>query len=211
VAISCVGALLVRNEAGPDRYLRRVLANVSRFCDKIVVLDDDSTDDTVAVCMAAGAHVRGRLPKTAEPKGFWEGHDEGNARAHLWRLAVEEAEGGWVYVADADHELVGIEPDAFRLLLRSEEVTAWACPLWDCWDSEDTMRVDGFWQAHNNPRPWLYRALSGPFTDRAIHSGHAPLLPWRVGLMPPGAAVKHLGYVSAEHRVAKREKYLQLV
>lgn len=45
-----VGALLARNEAGPDRWLVRALDHMARFVDGIVVLDDASTDATDAVC-----------------------------------------------------------------------------------------------------------------------------------------------------------------
>ena len=45
-----IGALLARNEAGEDRYLKRALDNAALFCDEIVVLDDGSTDATLAFC-----------------------------------------------------------------------------------------------------------------------------------------------------------------
>ena len=204
----CVGALLVRNEAAPDRYLKRVLANAKQFCDDIVVLDDASTDATVQVCRDAGCIVHER-----EGNGWWGGVGrESSARSALWAKAAERASPeGWVYVADADHELVGITPVEFRRLLRAENVDAWACPLWDCWDSDEQMRVDGYWQAHWHPRVWLARAYPAEtWNPRGIHAGHLPERPWRVGLMPPGTAIRHLGYIQEAHRVDKRLRYMQL-
>jgi glycosyltransferase involved in cell wall biosynthesis len=46
--MSVIVQLMVRNEA--DRYLARVLDNASKFADKIIVLDDHSTDKTEEIC-----------------------------------------------------------------------------------------------------------------------------------------------------------------
>jgi len=209
-----VGALLCRNEAAPDRYLERVLANVATFVDEIVVLDDCSSDATRSICEGAAKVVQVESTDTVDRVGWWQGSRESGARAQLWRLATQH--GDWVYVFDADHELVGLTPDTFRELLRAEHVNAWACPLWDCWDSDEQMRVDGYWQAHWHPRPWLarsqpYAGFQPDFGTRGIHSGHFPAnYPFQVGLMPPGAAIKHLGYIQKEARLRKAERYLSL-
>lgn len=208
-----VGALLARNEAGPDRYLRRALANAAAYCDDIVVVDDRSTDDTARVCEEFGARVH-RLEGDGQ---FW-GVDESGPRALLWRLAASLAgPDGWVYVFDADHELLGLTPDELRTLCTARHVVAWAFPLYDCWDSDLTMRVDGFWQAHLHPRPWLARAVPIPdFTPswdtRSIHSGHFPHnFPFHLGTgtVPRLAGIRHLGYVREEHRKSKHTKYLE--
>lgn len=214
MGVKCVGALLARNEAGPDRYLQRVLANATQFCDEIVVLDDGSTDATRDLCLAAPKVAR--VETTQSVTGWWGARrGEGGARERLWHLASEQAgDNGWIYVFDADHELIGISPADFRTLLRSEAVTAWACPLYDCWDSDETHRVDGYWQAWRSPRAWLARAtphLGSWGALRGIHSGHLPPVQFAIGLMPPGAAIRHLGYVKEDARLRKAERYLSLV
>lgn len=210
-----VGALLARNEATEDRYLKRVLANAFSFCDEVVVLDDGSTDATAEVCREAGASV------TTQPGGgFWGGSDkqsEAPARKQLWKLASEAAgENGWLYLFDADHELQGISPREVRGLTRSTIATCFAFPLWDAWEKDTMHRVDGYWQAWANPRPWLFKALpvvgwNPVWQTRALHVGHFPAnFPVIPGLAPLGAGILHLGYVSYAHRVAKQEKYLAL-
>jgi len=217
----CIGALLVRNEAAPDRYLARALDNAAAFCDGIVVLDDASDDETAAFCRAHPAVLRVETRST-NGVGWWgatvQSDGESHARARLWAMAAEAAGAdGWVYVLDADHELVGISPADFRTLLRATEVNAWACPLWDCWGGDDKMRVDGYWQAHRHPRPWLARALPRRAfvpswgDGRAIHAGHLPPnYPLVTGLMPPGAAIRHLGYCDPQARLQKARRYVSL-
>lgn len=203
-----VGALLVRNEAAPDRYLRQTLANMARYCDAIVVVDDHSTDDTKAVCQQAEKVVA--VEDAISEAGWWK-KDETTARQQLWDLAAQH--GDWVYIADADHELLGITPHELRRLCAATTVNAWACPLWDCWDSPDLQRVDGFWVAWAHPRAWLFRTKPDGFvpswTGRQIHAGHAPQnFPGPVGVMPTGAGIRHWGYVKSEHRVKKAQQYL---
>ena len=212
-----VGALLCRNEATPDRYLRLAVANALSYCDLVVALDDNSTDATVQTLIEMGCEVETR--SQVNVGGFW-GIDEASPRARLWALATERAgPDGWIYVFDADHELVGVTPKEVRTYLTSDNVTAWALPLWDCWDSPDQMRVDGYWQAAKHPRPWFFRAqpTRGFVADwstidrKGVHTGHSPPnAPWVIGEMR-GAAIRHHGYINPEHRKSKAAKYLALV
>lgn len=232
------GAILARNEAAPDRYLARVLQNVASFCDHTLLLDDGSTDDTAAIAAAAGAEVVAL--NEAGGSGWWgweaawtpateggnlpakRGNQQGNAgespaRAALWSLAADRAgPDGWVYIADADHELVGIRPEEFRALTGSTLVNCWAFPLYDCWNSDREMRSDGYWQAHVNPRVWLAKAMPhegfvAEWSDRSIHTGHLPAnYPVFAGLAPPPAGIRHLGYVKPVHRIRKMQQYLAL-
>jgi glycosyltransferase involved in cell wall biosynthesis len=205
-----VGALLARNEAGSDRYLRRVLANAASYCDALVVLDDGSTDDTRAVCERAEKVVA--VERVGESGGWWgagTARSEAPNRKRLWQLAREHG-ADWIYVFDADHELLGIAPQEFRALTRATLVDCWAFPLWDCWDREDVHRVDGYWQAWRLPRPWLFKALDGDWGTRAIHVGHCPWRNWNAGLAPSGAGIRHLSYVRPEHRLRKLRAYLSL-
>lgn len=208
-----VGAVLARDEAG--RYLERVLRNVTSLCDVTLLLDDDSQDATPDIARAMGALVQ----KRAVTGGFWggegRGSKEGDARRELWTLAATAAgRDGWVYIADADHELVGITRDELHTLVKATHATAFACPLWDCWDDDEHMRTDSFWKAHENPRAWLFKAfphggLAPEWDRRGLHVGHSPSnFVYTIGLMPNGVGIKHLGYIREADRRAKANKYL---
>jgi len=205
-----VGAMIARNEADPTRYLRRVCDNLSQYCDRLVFLDDGSTDDTAAICAEYG-EVTSR-----DSTGFW-GVDESLPRSILWQLAVSAAgDEGWVLVADGDMLLQGITPSEVRRLTESDESLAWAWVLYDAWNSEQEHRVDKMWRAWENPRVWLAKAQPYPgfapdWVERPLHAGHLPInYPMdRIGVVPPPAGWLHLSYAQPAHRKRKVEQYLQ--
>lgn len=203
-----VSAILARNEAGEDRYLRRVLARCREFSDDVLLLDDGSTDATRDIAKERGCIVHRRVGS-----GFW-GVDETSARRELWELGAELAGGGWLLICDADMVLAG-DP---RSLCNSWECGAWAFCLADMWESEDTFRVDGFWGIGcNTPRPWLFKPSAVPqgFEPRwpekcAIHVGHCPqnfceAVPTFIA--PPEMFWLHYSYLRKEHREAKAAQY----
>ena len=93
-----VTALLAKNEAG--KYLERVLRRCHEFSDEVLVLDDGSTDETVAIARKLGCGV-----KLRQETGMWG--NEAPARAELWDWGAEVAGDGWLLICDADMLLVG--------------------------------------------------------------------------------------------------------
>jgi len=204
-----VTAILAKDEAAPDRYLRAVLQNAAQWSATVLVLDDHSTDETVAICREEGAIVVERADLTPA----W-GH-ESAARKELWDLAVEAAGliDGWVLFQDCDM-LLSADP---RPLLATEELNTWCWPLLDLWDSPDRHRTDGYWQASVTPRPWLVKPDRVPkgwvaeWPDRGVHCGHIPKnFPMAAAVAPPSFRWFHWAYVKREHREAKARQYLSL-
>lgn len=205
-----ITAVLARNEAAPDRYLRRVLDHCLAFSDKVLVLDDRSTDDTTKIVEQLGCLVkqRGAFYEPAWGK-------EAPARKQLWEWAAREAgpNNGWVLVCDADMMLHG-NP---RPLCLTWEATAWAWPLVDLWDSESTFRVDGAWAAGpSTPRAWLFKTSAIPegwqaqWSTRGVHCGHAPANFHELGpclVTPPDIFWLHYSYLRPEHRKEKAASY----
>lgn len=208
-----IGAILARNEAAPDRYLAKCVQNALALCDGVVLLNDGSIDGTPALARSLGCEVVERGQGGANEEGWW-GSSESSARAELWRLASERAD--WIYVFDADHELLGATRDDFHALASAEHANAWSFALMDCWDSPDTHRVDGYWRAWAHPRPWLvklhpFEGYAPEWRARGIHAGHLPTnFPIRAVSAPPTHVIRHCGYISPTARAAKVKQYLAL-
>ncbi len=199
-----VGAVLARNEAG--RYLKEVIANLTSLCDTVLVVDDHSTDHTVAQARKAGAKV---IPLGQAGEGMWG--NESPARQILWERACEEAGDGWIYFADADHITYG----NLRDLTKSWQYNAWAFPLYDVWTPErDKYRADGPWCGHLFPRIWMVSPSRVPegwqpeWSGRGVHSGHLPVnFPVTYGVVPTDTYIAHLGYSTLADRQQRAERY----
>lgn len=197
-------AILARNEA--DRHLKRVLGRCNQFSDRILVLDDRSTDQTLAIARSMGCVVRTRTDLE-----MWG--NESPARKELWDFALEHATewDDWVLICDADMELVG----DVRGLCQTEELNAWSFVLYDMWDQAH-YREDDFWQGHRHHRPWLFAPRRVPegfvpeWPGRGLHVGHfPPNMPLSVGLAPHSEYFwLHWAYSSPKLRAEKKAQYL---
>lgn len=198
---------MARNEAGPDRFLRRVLSRCQEFSDLIVVLDDASADATPDICREMGARVHTRATASVPAWGT-----EASARAELWAWASEYATDAddWVLICDADQVLVGNPRD----LMRSVEVNTWSFVLYDLW-SEQEYREDEFWRGHLVPRPWMFAVNRVPqgwqplWPSRGVHPGHCPVnWPMVAGIAPPDRYHwLHYAYSTPELREQKAKQY----
>lgn len=218
-----VTALLAKNEGGADRYLVRVLMNALSFSDKVLLLDDCSTDNTREIALDLGVSVSKR------PAGQPAWGAERSARQELWEWGAKEAKDGWLMILDADMVLVG-DP---RPLCLSWEAAAWSFALFDCWDDERHARVDQWWAGGPAvPRPWLFcpsrgnnehltfgppdamgrKAWTPQFNDRQIHVGHMPGN-WNGACFPapfPDYYLIHLAYMTKQHRLEKHKQYMSV-
>lgn len=202
-----VTAILARNEAGADRFLRQVLTRCLAFSDTVVLLDDRSTDATPTIARELGCVVETRQALDAPAWG-----SESSARRELWELGCRHATGpnDWLLIADADQELVG----DIRALCRSRECNTWLFALYDCWSMTE-YREDELWQGHLNPRPWLFAVNRVPegwtpeWNSAPIHTGHAPSnWPMVASVAPPDSFYwLHWSYATPALRQKKHAQY----
>lgn len=99
--IRIVGIVLVRNE---DRFVRRVVENISGFCDRIILADNASTDGTAKILqeMVAADPTAREYHRLASP-----------AESHAL-LAGLAGTTTWVFAADGDELYDPIGLAAFR-------------------------------------------------------------------------------------------------
>ena len=196
-----IGAVLARNEA--DKFLKPVLTRLLAVCDSVLLLDDNSTDDTYKIAKTLGCSVKKR---TKPP--MWG--QESSARQELWDWAVSRCgQDDWVLVCDADQVLVG-DP---RPLMKSWEANTVLLRLYDLWTPNE-YRCDGFWQAHLYPRAWMFAPHRVPqdyvpqWNERGIHCGHAPANFPIVALHDPACYFLHRAYENATLRKVKYDAYM---
>jgi hypothetical protein len=121
-----VGMLPVKNE---EWILPTFLSNVMPIVDELIVIDDDSTDNSKQILEAAGAIVKG-YEDTEKLKGGWPC---GLIRSHLFRYA-REAGGTHFLCLDADEtfttNFVPIARDVISQLKPGQKIAMHWLALW---------------------------------------------------------------------------------
>ncbi len=164
--------MLVRNEAG--RYLDRILWQVARCANRVVILDDASTDGSPQLCQDVfnsslgynkfsgktskngGYSIEDSLIVSNEERGF---NNEVDLRKQLWELAIKN-NPDWIIILDADELLEPRALEEVRRMAADPEAEAWSFRLYDMWDA-DHYRDDALWNAHRRPWPMMVRHIPG--------------------------------------------------
>lgn len=199
---------MIRNEA--DRFLESALVAWDEFADKIVIVDDNSTDDSRVIARSFSKvrlHHREELYVPA-----WG--DEAPARAELFDVAMKETEpGDFLLWLDAD-----MTPLRDPRPLFSDLHDTYAFPLYDLWtlDADRPLyREDAMWYGHRAPRAWAIRrpeSFEARWNRRGVHCGHLPAN-WQgrnVLFAPCDYGLLHYGYAAPHLRAEKLEQYRRL-
>lgn len=199
-------SMIVRNEA--DHYLRRMLNEAKQVITDAVIIDDASTDETVAVCEELLADIPHTIIKNSESKF----HNEIELRKQQWQETIR-TNPDWILCLDADQILESKAKQVLKQLVQRETVDAYYFRLYDFWD-ETHYRDDAYWKAHETFRPFLVRYRPDvPYewgNDNRQHCGHFPSTVYRFLGSAEDLAVKHYGWASPEGRLAKYERYKKL-
>ena len=189
-----VGALRVKNEC---RWIERCLRSLLPICDRIIVLDDHSTDGTPD--LAAGiAPVN--IDVIDSP---FEGLDEVRDKNVLLDVCRSH-EPDWVVMIDGDEEL-----SYPHELLRAMETTAaraLAMRVLYLWDRPDQVRIDGVYSSLTRVSAFrLGEERFEPTGPRGFHCGNAPQqIPGRALVDAP---LLHYGYMHRSDRLRKYDWY----
>ncbi|GAA1814517.1 glycosyltransferase family 2 protein [Planosporangium flavigriseum] len=180
--------LNVRNEAA---HLAHCLASCVGV-DDIVVADMESTDDTVAIAMAAGARVL-RLPNA----GYCEPGRQ---------PAIDAAAEEWVLLIDADERLSDGGVAHLRALaaVAGPDISAFRLPF-PTYLGPRLIRSTG-WGLDRERHPRFFRKshVTWPAEIHALPRFRAAVVD-----LPPDVdvAIKHLKFDSLEHAIAKFNRY----
>ncbi|MCF8567607.1 glycosyltransferase family 2 protein [Alicyclobacillus tolerans] len=192
----------VRNEA--NRYLSRVLENLSAFCDDIVIVDDASTDNTADVCKSFPKVTKLVTSNESRFQREWE------LRTILWQ-AVSELEPDWVIAVDADELYEQRMQTEVSRLINQDQFDWIGFRFYDFWGCETHYRDDEHWNIHRRHTMTLARYFhTYPyFYPKMEH--HVPRLPLTYSALPgfhSDVRVKHLGWAGdADERFSKYLRY----
>jgi glycosyltransferase involved in cell wall biosynthesis len=202
------GAMLVRNEQG--RYLEKVLEQMVKVCDRIVFIDDASTDDTEYICIRYGVQCKDGFRLRYSEESLW-GINELKQRKRLWELATEGAAfGDWILCLDADETFD--KPELVKSYIPQAEAAgcnSLAFRLYDMWD-ETHFRDDYYWQAHNGVWPFCvkHEDLDYFWKETPLHCGRFPMNAGNKIAMCP-VRIQHWGWSRPEDRREKYDRYMR--
>jgi glycosyltransferase involved in cell wall biosynthesis len=193
----------IKNEA---TYIHEVVSRALLLCERVFILDDHSTDETVAICRALGERV------TVFPSPF-TGLDEARDKNYLLQKIIE-ANPQWVLWIDGDEVLERSGPA--KLAHAAEQgrgVAAYSLRIAYVWNDPQHIRVDGIYGRFT--RPSFFR-----LKDQPVQRLHFPTSGaggnFHCGNVPKGlegswrelnVRLKHLGYMTSEQRQAKYTWY----
>lgn len=195
------GLLRVKNEA---RWIARVLESILPVTDRILVLDDHSTDGTAEICDSVAEVYR------SEFEGIHEARDKDWLLQKAWELGAEL--GDYCLMIDGDEILHAPDIPAVIGAMKN----GWPCCTFHIvylWDREDQVRVDRWYKEFR--RPSLFRLTDRRLSFRRTAFGgnfHCSSAPGQllVSMTPIPARLLHLGYLHREDRIRKYRWYNQV-
>ena len=191
-----IGALRVRNEA---RWIERSLRSLLPICERIIVLDDHSTDGTPDLAAAIDPV---KIDVIDSP---FEGLNEVRDKNFLLDVCRTH-EPAWVVMIDGDEELS--DPPALLRAMQTTQARALAMRVLYLWDRPDQIRIDGVYAGL-----WRVSAFRlgserfEPTGPRGFHCGNAPQAIH--GRVLVNAPLLHYGYMHRADRLRKYSWYRQ--
>lgn len=122
--------LLTRNS---DKTVRECLENIHDVVDEIIVIDGQSTDNTVEIVKEYTDKIYSR-----EPKGYADPDRQ---------FALQQCSGEWVLYIDSDERFspAAIEFIRCRLFMRDENISCYAFPRRNYYDCEKMLYTKHAW------------------------------------------------------------------
>jgi glycosyltransferase involved in cell wall biosynthesis len=190
-----LGLMRVKNEA---RWLEACL-RAQWFCDHIIILDDNSTDETDAVCREFDGFV------TLIHKSYDAGYDEGPDREFLAAEAAKYSPE-WICSMDGDEVLLEDTWERIQPALEDPAVPAIDVLNLHLWNDKYTVRVDGDWRNQYRQRFW--RFPPGKLTYEKDHCSIPNELIQRP-FARLGVRMLHYGNIYSADRRRRYDRYVE--
>jgi len=201
-----LGLMRIKNES---QSIRESIESQLPICDRVLVLDDHSTDGTQDIVRSFGDRC---VLVDSQFDGVSEGRDKRFLLAYA--IAVNPA---WVLWIDGDEVLEDNAKRLFEEEFARPEACAYVLRMLYFWDSLTQIRMDGVYGYI--AKPSLFRVRGQDTSKLFIPAGTGSADLHNNGNCPVGlvghayasaARIKHYGYVHKEERHRKYEFYNRL-
>lgn len=205
-----IGVLRVRNE---QRWIKRVIESLVPVCERVIVLDDRSDDDTPAICESLGCQVIRSPFNTLN-----ESRDKDFLLTEAFKYVPSQWHGRhdapfWALAIDGDEVLVENDQPLVKQIVHEPNAVCYSLKIQYLWDSENQWRVDGVYK--DFARPSLFRLMNPNFRYKTTPFGkdnanfHCSSIPQELlhYSRPSDARLLHFGYIDADLRRRKYEWY----
>lgn len=201
-------SMIMKNEAG--RKLRECLEEVAHYIDDAVIIDDGSTDNSVA--LAQEILTKNSIPHRIIVNTESKFHKEYTLRQQQWEETTK-THPEWILNIDADQIFEIKMREEIHSLINQNSIDVWLFRLYDFWD-ETHYRDDGMWCAH---RAWnwccLVRYKPGvnySWKETPQHCGSFPKTVYEWSIGRSAVRLKHYGWANEADRIAKYNRYMKL-
>jgi O-methyltransferase len=198
-----LGVMRIKNESA---FIHEVLSRALRLCRHVLVFDDHSTDNTVAICESFGDAV-------TVIRSPFQGLDEARDKNFILER-ISSLNPEFVFWIDGDEVLEYDGPEQIRAAVDATPgAAAWYLRIVYLWDHREQVRVDGLFG--NFRRLSLFRFRGQPVAHLKFrvtgfggnfHCGNVP-----AGLRGEHrdltVRLKHYGCMTQEQRLAKHAFY----
>lgn len=195
----------VRNESA--KFLKEVLKEASRYIDNAVIIDDASTDNSVAIC----SRILKKIPYNIIHNNASKFANEIDLRKQQWNETVK-TDPDWILFLDADEMFERDFRTEVRNMMSRQDIDVYCFRLYDMWDPNH-YREDRYWNAHMVNRPFLVRYRKDfPYVWKETPQ-HCGRLPANIYSLPNDISplrLKHYGWSRPKLRREKYERYLRL-
>lgn len=205
--LNIVGLVRAKNEG---RWIRKCVTSMLACCRDVVVLDDNSSDNTDVEAIEAGATLLLSPFNT-----FNEARDKNHLLAQVMSGTIVDPPA-WCLMLDGDEELApGAADKILQTVAGNETIRAGGATPADSyrvkfiylWDRPDQKRIDRWYEGFTRASLWRCAPGQkfGPGNAASLHCGSTP-----AGLREqsiPIADVLHYGYMLRADRIRKYEYY----
>jgi glycosyltransferase involved in cell wall biosynthesis len=194
-----VGMMRIKNE---QRWIARVLDSMMPVCERVFILDDNSTDDTRQICR--------QFPKVTLFESPFAGQSTQEVRDKNYLIGQVEAEipaGSWIVAIDGDEQIADGGCDVIRNLTENpSRADSFRFHVKYLWDSESQWRVDGIYAEFY--RPSMFRLQPGQRFESSAGGGfHCGNVPVHGASQRVPVHLLHYGYLHRADRLRKFDWY----